>query len=60
MLYNVWFCLFVGLFWKTYSLARSVFEKTPPNKHCLHCLLLLDMGCLRWATERGTSEIAGG
>ena len=28
------------------------------NKHCLHCLLLLDMGCLRWATERGTSEIA--
>ena len=28
------------------------------NKHCLRCLLLLDMGCLRWATERGTSEIA--
>jgi hypothetical protein len=28
------------------------------NKHCLHCLLLLDMGCLRWATEWGTSEIA--
>ena len=49
MLYNVWFCLFVGLFWKTYSLARSVFEKTPPNKQSIYAKCVV----FEWSRPNG-------